>query len=82
MHRRVALSPQNLFDFKHDEDLCICRIAIVQVTDGKLGEEVSTVKTEEAPLRMALHPQVIRKRLRSTEIPRCIGLKIVLLMPT
>lgn len=82
MHRRVAPSPQNMFDIKHDEDLCICRIAIVQVTDGKLGEEVSMVKTEEAPLRMALHPQVISKRLRSMEIPRYIGLKIVLLMST
>ncbi|BDA49251.1 probable prolactin regulatory element-binding protein [Coccomyxa sp. Obi] len=33
------------------------KIAIVQVAEGQLGEEVASVRTEEAPLRMALHPQ-------------------------
>lgn len=36
----------------------ICRIAIIQVVNGDLGEQVASVNTEEAPLRIALHPQV------------------------
>lgn len=41
--------------------MCCGRIAVVRVAEGQLGEEVAFVLTEEAPLRMALHPQVQKK---------------------